>query len=245
MGLIEQFKAFQVRSRKKHLSANSRSLYIALLEEFNAAFFPEEMFFENPYLQQLSGIKAASSFDVARTCLINAGLIAHKNRVYRLLEAGETAPQKSYGKTVEKSRKNDGNSDGSINVEQTEKTKTKTQDQPQPRMREEVPEKDADTGTLKILKTAQDLSKAVKQEWLEWNGTPLNMGITLELIRLETEMGTNALVELIRKAGRGDKFGTLTIQFLKACKPRKTAEKKIEPVTGYGGADYEDIPEGM
>ena len=240
MGLIEQFKSFQVRSRQKHLSANSRSLYIALLEEFNAAYFPDEMYFENPYLQQLSGINAASSFDAARTKLINVGLIAHKNRVYRLLDTGVSAAEKGRGKIVENSWNNRGNSVGVINVEGTEKTETRNQDQPQPRVREEVPVDDADAGTLKILKTARNLSEAVKREWLEWNGTPLNMGITLELMNLEEMMGTAALVEQIRNAGRGDKFGRLTIHFLKSCLPKKTAAKKVEPVTGYGGSDYED-----
>ncbi len=94
-------------------SANARSLFFAILGEFNAARYPSELILRNGSLQQLSGIRASSSFDAARNALINAGAIKHKREVYRL---GEFA-----GKPVEESWKNRGKPQGLLSVTQEKK----------------------------------------------------------------------------------------------------------------------------
>ena len=110
MTLIDYFNAFQVLNQGRQFSANARSLYYAVLGEFNSARYPLELKLQNGYLQHLSGIPAASSFDVARNTLINAGVISHKRGVYRL---GELE------KPVEKSWKNDGKSQAVLNSTKT------------------------------------------------------------------------------------------------------------------------------
>ena len=82
--LIDHFNAFHIRSQELELSANARSLFFAILGEFNKAQYPAHIKIQNTYLQHLSGIKSTCSFSSDRNALINAGLISHSNQVYTL-----------------------------------------------------------------------------------------------------------------------------------------------------------------
>ena len=88
MNLMDCFNVFQKVSKALRLSPNARSLYIAILGEFNSARYPEALDIPNALLRHLSGInldgKSDSSFQSARNALQNAGLIKHKNQVYKL-----------------------------------------------------------------------------------------------------------------------------------------------------------------
>lgn len=84
MNLIDCFNTFQDVTKSLKLSANARSLYIAILGEFNSARYPEVLGITNRVLQDMSGINSESSFHSARNALINANLIAHKKQAYKL-----------------------------------------------------------------------------------------------------------------------------------------------------------------
>lgn len=97
MGLIDYFNVFQNITKGLKLSANARSLYIAILGEFNSARYPETLGLANRGLQEISGIRSDSSFHSARNALINAGLIAVKKNFYRLTATAPSvrAPDKN------------------------------------------------------------------------------------------------------------------------------------------------------
>lgn len=85
MTLIDHFNAFQRFCEIRNFTANARSLYYALLGEFNKCRFPTELQLCNSYLQQLSGIASRSSFDAARNVLISTNIITHKRGKYTLV----------------------------------------------------------------------------------------------------------------------------------------------------------------
>ena len=86
MTLIDHFNAFQTCCECRNFTANARSLYYAILSEFNKRRFPEELKLSNCYLQEASGITARSSFDAARNVLISTNVIKHKHGTYSLVE---------------------------------------------------------------------------------------------------------------------------------------------------------------
>ena len=106
MNLMDCFNAFQKVTKALKLSANARSLYIAILGEFNSARYPAVLNIPNALLRHLSSInlegKSDSSFQSARNALQNAGLIKYKKELYQLTpnDALEKL-QKRFGKLLE------------------------------------------------------------------------------------------------------------------------------------------------
>ena len=87
--LIDYFRAFHTYSKKYELPANTRSAYCALLGEFNAGFWPDELCLSDRALQALAGVKSLSTIHDAKNTLKQIGLISYrpwKNRktIYKL-----------------------------------------------------------------------------------------------------------------------------------------------------------------
>jgi len=229
----DRLKAFQELNKRNRFSANARSLYLELVWTFEGE--GDELKLGNRLLQERSGIQSSRSFDAARSALINAGLIKHKNQVYSLVEKTSETERKSGGKAVENS------ADGFI-VEQTnlnsnlnKKNKTATTTTTACACEATIDGGDEKpTGQTTLSRN----SPAVEKEWFMWNNAHLKGGDALELIQLENLYGTEKVVAAIHAAGCADKYGKITMNFLKkvlarivngeTVKPKfaKTAEKK-------------------
>ena len=88
--LIDHFRTFHILSKEYDLSAGARSVYFALLGEFNAAYWPDELRISDRQMQELSGVKSVATVHDARNLLKSLKLIDFrkgKNRktIYRLL----------------------------------------------------------------------------------------------------------------------------------------------------------------
>ena len=89
--LIDYFRSFHVCSKEYELSATARSVYFALLGEFNAAYWKDELIISDRQMLELSGVKSVATIHDARNLLKSLGFIDFrkgKNRksVYRLLQ---------------------------------------------------------------------------------------------------------------------------------------------------------------
>ena len=176
----------------------------------------------NVELQARSGIRSSRSYDAARRELIEAGLIEYEEQWYRL---GGNIVRKGTGKGMEREWKGGNVLKFEKKREEERKGITTTTT---------TTARDSATAAAAIqadgaanFGNQSDVSNAVKAEWRKWNGAPLNMGVTLELIGLEKELGTQGLIELIRRAGLGDKFGTLTIRYVKSLRPSKAKKTAV------------------
>ena len=239
MTLIDHFNAFQEVSMAKRFSANARSLYFAILGEFNRLRYPAVVVLPNAYLQNLSGISSSCSFDRARNALLNAGLIQHRKQCYALAGAFDVKPVKGFGNSAEK----------------VEKTCRKSLENPgaylpypEPTYTEKEGDEDAPATTATAAATpptpnnGQSLPKntaQVLQAWKYWGGEKLSGGKSFMLIEFENRYGTAALLQAIEKAGKSDRLGGLSIRYLEAVLERR-AEKKaanFEPLSDYSGTD--------
>ncbi len=226
MTLIDHFNAFQGLSKRFELSANARSLYFAVLGEFNATQYPMTLKLSNQLLQHLSGITSTHSFDTARTALINAGAIKHKKLVYSLPEHYGKFPEiagKLQGNFAETERKFSGNSAeifGKDSLDSTflevypeEKEKDKNKEK-----EEKITTTTATAGAREKLSTN---SEEVKQAWFLAEGENLRGYNALDLIQLENQYGTDAVVNAIHEAHRANTQPRLHYNFLKAVIERR------------------------
>lgn len=265
MSLIDHFNAFQVVSETNGLTPNARSLYFAILAEFNRQRFPASTKILNGYLQQLSGITSNSSFDAARTALINAGAIHHKKNNYELLTGNvERNPMEtvsnSVGNSMENECKTDGKSLGLLSI---------------PANREEADrERDRDettttTTTAHVREILSRPSDEVNRAWLLSEGVNLKGGNAQDFTYLESYAGTEAVVMAINDARRSNREHVLNFNYVCAVmlnhfndypikdrqrtaalleqrlgKPRKkvAAKSKVITMPVYSGDD--DLPEG-
>lgn len=237
MNLIDHFNAFQAVSECRGLSANARSLYFAILAEFNRQRFPASIKLSNAVLQHLSGIKSSSSFDSARNALINAGVIRHNKLWYELRpmeSAGnivEISPN-NFRKTSEIPPKNFRKSSGIVPkdsigllVMPTDKYKDR--------------QKEGDiTPTAEMRARA---SEEILKAWELLEGEPLKGGVELGLIDLEKLYGTKAVVQAIVTASQANTRPNLSFNFVKAVLQRQISKKPERVAQVYGGDD--DLPE--
>ena len=213
---------FQVLSRKKHFSANARSLYYAILEEFNGAFYPEEMYLMNTHLQQMSGINSTHSFDSARTALINAELITHKAQHYRLLTVKtEGKPTETEGKTDGKQAEMSIVPNSNLKIENEDKDKKEEKETP---ARESISQ-----NSEEVLKT-----------WYDCEGERLFGSKSQSLIYDENTYGKEAVVQAIKTASKTnnyEKFRKVTYNYYK--KILENQQKEGE--NNDGGRNAEEI----
>ena len=71
---------FHIVSRQKELSPGTRSLFTALVGEFNAAYFPNSLQFSDRVLSTLAGLKSVSSVFECRNVLKMHGFIDFKTQ---------------------------------------------------------------------------------------------------------------------------------------------------------------------
>lgn len=238
MTLIDHFNAFQRVSKTRGFTANVRSLYYALLGEFNELMYPSELVLENTYLQHLSGIRSTSSFDAARGVLINAGLIKYhkinpQRQRYELVEPHEKTEAKGFRKSTENepkmNRKPAESRLGLLTVH------NQTKQTPQEKDKDKDAEGDAPAPATMLSVN----SKEVLEAWRLWGGQTLYGGHALTLIEYERKYGKAKLLEAIVKAGRADKKGVISLDFLEKILERDAV--KFVPTSGkiseYGGVD--------
>ena len=212
MSLIDHFNAFHVRSQELGLTPNARSLYFAILGEFNKMQYPAQIKLQNTYLQHLSGINSTHSFNSARNALINAELISHKKQIYSL----ETV-RKDFGNSSETFRKGFGNSLESsfstttISKNNVEKEKEKERD-----ARAYTRDENANTATFNNLNSAE-----VQEMWFRCEGERIPGGIAFGLYELEQLHGTEALCKAIMAASQANTQPRLSFNFVKAVLDRQ------------------------
>ena len=255
MKLTEYLKEFQVVSARNHFSANARSLYLALLLEFDRAFYPEQLFLLNGYLQEISGITATSSLDSARTKLVSCKLITHKKNYYGLLlgeasaklaERENKLKNRRLGKAVE--------IPGFIpytltNLPQPQTPKP-TAAAPRPCASEALPSDGTGFQTFPPLKKLEDCpasgnvgeseknfveglpSAEVMAAWKRGNGVVLNLYQLQQLGVMEVEVGTDELVRQIESASLKDNRAGLTFAFF------NVVRKGQESAGKYDGEDF-------
>jgi len=201
MNLIGYFNAFHVVTQEAGLSANARSLYFAILGEFNRAGYPAELRLSNGYVQNLSGIRSTHSFNTARIALIERGVIEHKSQVYRLKEV--TGQTNGYSREIE--RKTNGNlaenegktplvTPGSINNVEKEKDLEKK-------------ENENARASSEILMT-----------WYKYKGEKLIAGKLYGFTELEKRYGAEVIINAIKISSEKNnyaKFPFVTYQFFK------------------------------
>ena len=219
MSLIDHFNAFQVVSETNGLTPNARSLYFAILAEFNRQRFPASAKILNGYLQQLSGITSNSSFDAARTALINAGAIHHKKNIYELKTGNvERKPIETVSNSVENSMENQCNSVGKP-MENLWKTDGKSLGLLSIPTNEEERERERDvtTTTTPTARASEILSRPsdeVNRAWLLSEGVNLKGGNAQDFAYLENYAGTEALVMAINDARRSNREHVLNFNYV-------------------------------
>lgn len=198
MCLIEQFNAFQTVSEVLELSANTRSVFYAILAEFNRARYPRELKIANIRVQHLSGVTSSHSFETARQTLINAGVIKHKKQVYELCLVREGA-----GNFSGNERKDSDSATSPVSVErerEREKEKTLT----------------TTTTTTRARSFVSSNSPEVVETWFNCEGEHLRGGNAFGLIELENQYGVETVCAAIIKASQANTEPRLSFNFVKA-----------------------------
>lgn len=78
--LTDYTRNFHIVSKQLELSAGTRSLYTAMVGEFNAAYFPSSLQFGDRVLSDLAGLKSVSSVYECRNVLKMHGFIDFKTQ---------------------------------------------------------------------------------------------------------------------------------------------------------------------
>lgn len=232
MNLFDYFNDFHVLSQKLRLSTDARSLYYAILSEFNRLQYPSELKLPAQYLQFLSGIKTESMLRSSKNALINANVISCKKHVYKLQKTGEN-PSKNGKPTENQQKSNEKNADFLISTTISKNNIEKE------REREITTTTTVTTRAREVLSTN---SEEVKQAWFLSEGETLKGGYAFDMIQLENTYGTEALVNAITAARRANTQPRLTYNFLKAVLERqqKGSEKNA---TNSGIGKYSRIDE--
>ena len=225
MTLIDYFNAFHIRSQEISLTPNARSLYFAILGEFNKLQYPPKMKLQNTYLQHLSGINSTSSFRSALNALVNANIISQQKQVYSLKDFRNTSEilPKEFRKTSEIVEKD---SLGSISIS---KNKEKEKE-----IKKELDEEYA---------PAQDFSNIVSAEvltaWKNYKGEKLEGGKIFGLHDLEKIHGTEVIIQAIKTASESNNyedFPYITYNyFKKILENQLKGDTKNDGQSGSGG----------
>ena len=87
--LIDHFNGFEIMSQGKNFSGGVRSVYYAILAQFNRRGYPAELSLSTRDLKELAGLKSVATVQECRNVLKNHRLIDFKTvkgiSVYRLL----------------------------------------------------------------------------------------------------------------------------------------------------------------
>ena len=250
MTLIDHFKAFQAVSKIHRLSANARSLYIAILGEFNSLQYPPTLKLQNTDLQHLSGINSTSSFDSARNALINAGIISHKKQIYALETVSKDSRNslesvsKESRNTLETFQKDFRNSLESSfstttisknNIEKEKEIKKEGEGEARARTR-------TTTTTTPTFKDNGWVSAEVQETWFKYEGERMNAATMQKLYPLEQTFGTDAVCNAIFEASARNKEAKLTFNFVEKilrdqAKGGKVNGRNNEPARSVGNAE--------
>ena len=208
MTLIDYFNAFRAVSKIHRLSANARSLYIAILGEFNSLQYPPTLKLQNTDLQHLSGINSTCSFDSARNALINAELISHKKQIYSLKDSRKTLEnlQKDFRNSLERVQK-DSFSSMSISKNNIEKEIKKDED-------EECACARATTTATPAFKDNGWVSAEAQETWFDCEKEEMNSATMQKLYPLEQMFGTKAVCDAVIEASARNQLNKLTYNYV-------------------------------
>ena len=265
MTLIDHYNAFQRVSKIQGFTANVRSLYFALLGEFNELRFPSELVLESTYLQHLSGIRSTSSFNEARGVLISAGLIKYhkynsQRQSYALVDTYEKTEVKGCRKSNEpKANLNRSPSESRLGVltvpkpTETDKEKDRNAEGDAPAPAKTDIGKGAGENAVTVTVDAAEKnasaislsrnSNEVLQAWRDWGGQTLHMAHSMTLIRYEEALGKDKLIALIEKAGSANQKETLDLRYLSKFVERDAAisASAAKKTNDYDGVDIAPI----
>lgn len=259
MSLIDQFNIFQAVSKNLGLSANARSLYIAILGEFNGARYPEALKLSNSLLQDISGINSESSFHSARNALMNAKLVQHKKQVYKLTpNDAQSKMTQSLASVLERpcNLVESGLEPACNSVEGNVKlacssvgtclefsdTVTYTTLIPRSRQDKEEKEKLKTNNTNDSARTREltACSEKAAQAWFMAEGRYPHGYDDHNLAYFEQEHGTEKVVEAIRKAQASNTENKLSTNYIKAILERGTRNGRNDGTVDnsqYAGVD--------
>lgn len=229
MTLIDYFNSFQDVSQLEGLSANARSLYYAILSEFNRLRFPPKLKIANVYLQQVSSITSTASFKSARNALLNAKVITCQKRVYTLETSMQTL-RKSFEKVVKESQGLLTNPGLPLKTEKEGDLREAT-----------APSTTETSGQLNLA----ECSVVVRQIWEAYTGRPLTPGLNADLAKFEGEIGTQPLITAIQRAARANKRESIDLNYLEAfVHPRQKPQAVQKPLESRLSNDATQFFEG-
>ena len=231
MNLIDYFNAFHLRAQESGLSANARSLYFAILGEFNRFGYPKQLKLANSYLQHLSSINSTHSFDSARTALINGGFINYKKPFYELAGPVTDAKTKFIPGNSEENLKEKGGNFAEISgkelgnfLEIPESNTTMSS----------CTEKDKNkNNNNKKNNTRASNSSEVLQLWKDCRGEELICGKAYGMIELERNHGTQVILDAIKTASESNnytEFPFVTYNFFKKILESHLKGEKINDI---------------
>lgn len=195
MNLIDCFNTFQDVTKSLKLSANARSLYIAILGEFNSARYPEVLGITNRVLQDMSGINSESSFHSARNALINAKLIAHKKQAYKLTPEAALEKLKSrFGADLEPPK----STSYSINLKKNKKEEDEERATPAP-----------------AFFNNNMNAPEVQEMWFKCEGEAIPFAMAQTLYELEKLHGVDFAKDVVFTASAENKQPKITLNYLK------------------------------
>lgn len=245
MNLIDYFNQFEAASEQWHFSANTRSLYIAILSQFNRAFYPAEMYLLNGELQKMSGIFSNSSFDAARGALIASKLITYKKSHYALCAFGNGLENewKPNGNGVENAKVDFIVQQKEYKRQETITTTTTAKARTCEAEAEGVagvagavpPEKSVKiargngVGESEKISSPSTNSPEVQQTWFRCTGEAMGSYFAQDMLFLENEVGTEILVQAIVEGYRSNTAPRLSYKFVKAIAQRIAAERYGKP----------------
>lgn len=250
MSLIDHFNAFHVRSQELGLTPNARSLYFAILGEFNKMQYPAQIKLQNTYLQHLCGINSTCSFNGARNALINAGIISHKKQIYALGTVSKDSRNslesvsKESRNTLETFQKDFRNSLESsfstttISKNNIEKEKEKEKE----REGEARARTRTTTTTTPNFKDNGWVSAEVQETWFKYEGEEMNAATMQKLYPLEQMFDTKAVCDAIFEASARNKEAKLTFNFVEKilkdqAKGGKANGRNNEPARSVANAE--------
>lgn len=218
MTLIDCFNTFQKVSKGLRLSANARSLFTAVLGEFNSAKYPETLSLSNCLLRDISGIKSESSFHSAKNALVNARLIHSKKSVYSLTPDEALSKMEQRFKTFAGSTCNQHQADVSDTWNplgaRSEDSNIITMPKNKVERDKEVEARTRKATATSMFKDNGWVSAKLQEAWFKYEGQQMNSATMQKMYPMEKTFGTEAVCKAVFEASARNKEAKLTYNFV-------------------------------
>lgn len=240
--LIDHFRMFHELSKEYELSASARSVYFALLGEFNAAFWPDELKISDRSMLELSGVKSTATVHDARNLLKLMNLIDFrkgKNRktIYKILNKARDKQSENTNRTPTESSNEQSALFLMSSCGLVGKTEDERQSQPPPPREGQTTKR----GLLSVSKNEENAEEYDIDEIVEeWTESPcfskLDFELITEIANLVKKHGKAKVKEAMGKAKRANNNRNgVSFAFFKAI---------LEKESEKGGEKNEEDPRG-